>query len=83
MLINSDPLYLAVDTQDNILLSDHSGNCIHVFTEKGDFIWRLGEAGIGKPFIEPCGIAFDRQGRLVTVCNKKEDQLQLFEVHNV
>ena len=80
MLINSDPLYLAVDTQDNILLSDHSGNCIHVFTEKGDFIWRLGEAGIGKTFIEPCGIAFDTQGRLVTVCNKKEDQLQIFEV---
>ena len=83
MLINSDPLYLAVDTQCNILLSDHSGNCIHVFTEKGEFIWCLGEAGIGKTFIEPCGIAFDTQGRLVTVCNKKEDQLQIFEVYHL
>ena len=83
MLINPDLLYLAVDTQCNILLSDHSGNCIYIFTEKGEFIWCLGEAGIGKTFIEPCGIAFDTQGRLVTVCNKKEDQLQIFEVYHL
>ena len=80
MLINSDPLHLAVDTQGNILLSDYSGHCIRVFTDRGEYIWSLGEAGKGKPFIEPRGIAFDNQGRLVTVCNKKEDQLQIFEL---
>ena len=77
-LIN--PLHLAVDTQGNILLSDYSSNCIHVFTDQGEYIWCLGEERIGKPFIEPNGIAFDIQGRLVTVCNKKKDQLQIFEL---
>ena len=80
MLIKADPLHLAVDTQGKILLSDYSGNSIHVFTDQGEYIWSLGEAGKGKPFIEPSGIAFDNQGRLVTVCNNKKDQLQIFEL---
>ena len=80
MLIEADPLHLAVDAQSNILLSDYSGNSIHIFSDRGEYIWSLGEEGKGKPFIEPSGIAFDNQGRLVTVCNKKKDQLQIFEL---
>ncbi|KAI6657629.1 Cell surface protein [Oopsacas minuta] len=77
-LIN--PLYFTIDTKGNILLSDYSSNCIHVFTEEGELVWSLGEAGRGKPFIEPRGIAIDAKGRLITVCNKKKAQLQIFEI---
>ena len=74
-----NPLYLT--TQDgSILLSDYSSNCVHVFSDKGELIWRIGDSGKGKPFDEPRGLACDKDGRLVTVCNRKEDQLQIFEI---
>ena len=76
-LIN--PLYLTV-SNGNILLSDYSSNCIHTFSDEGELIWSLGESGRGKPFEEPRGLACDIDGRLVTVCNRKEEQLQIFEI---
>ena len=74
-----NPLYLMTHNED-ILLSDYSSNCVHVFSNKGELIWSIGEAGRGKPFDEPRGLACDKNGRLVTVCNRKEDQLQIFEI---
>ena len=74
-----NPLYLTTQNE-SILLSDYSSNCVHVFSDKGELIWRIGESGKGKPFDEPRGLACDKDGRLVTVCNRKKDQLQIFEI---
>ena len=77
-LIN--PLFFTISPQGHILVSDFSSHCIHVFGENGTLNWILGEAGKGKPLEEPRGIACDTRGRLVTVCNKKQDALQIFEL---
>ena len=78
MVLN--PLYIALSPDGNLLLSDFSNHCIHVFSEEGKPLWKIGQEGKGKPFEEPRGIACDDKGRLVTVCNKSKNMLQIFEI---
>ncbi|KAI6649170.1 PEP-CTERM domain protein [Oopsacas minuta] len=75
-----NPLYLTISPEDYIILSDYSNHCIHLFSSGGELMWTLGDEGKGKPLEEPRGVACDSRGRLITVCNKKKDALQIFQI---
>ena len=77
-LIN--PLYFTLSPEGQIIVSDFSSHSIHVFSGDGTLCWTLGDGGKGKPLEEPRGIVCDMKGRLVTVCNKKQEALQIFEI---
>ena len=66
----SNPHYIAVSTNDQLLVADYSHHCIFMFTLDGNYIGKFGTQGTGRgQFGKPSGIAIDMYGFiLVTDC---------------
>ena len=75
----SYPVCFDIDREYNIIMSDYSNHCVYVFNQEGEEIHRIGIEGQGiGEFINPWGIALDNTGRIVVVCHKDTNCLQLF-----
>ena len=73
------PACFDIDREYNIIMSDYSNHCVHVFNQEGEEIHRIGKEGQGiGEFKKPWGIALDNAGRIVAVCEKDIACLQLF-----
>jgi tripartite motif-containing protein 2/3/tripartite motif-containing protein 71 len=61
-----------------VYISSWSNNKIYVFTKEGTLVASFGSQGRGEgQFNLPTGLIFDADGYLY-VCDKNNDQLQLF-----
>ena len=59
----SNPHYIAVSTNDQLLVADYSHHCIFMFTLDGNYIGKFGTQGTGRgQFGNPSGIAIDMYG---------------------
>ena len=75
----TNPFCFDIDREYNIIMSDLGNHCVYVFNQEGEEIHRIGKEGQGVgEFIEPWGIALDNTGRIVTVCYRDTNCLQLF-----
>ena len=73
------PTRFDIDREYNIIMSDCRSHCVCVFNQEGGLIHKFGKEGqdIGE-FYHPCGIALDNSGRIIVVCHKDANYLQLF-----
>ena len=53
------PVRVAIDPNNNVLVSDLNANCIHLFTHNGQFIQRINSS-------RPCAITISPTGYLIT-----------------
>ena len=75
----TNPFCFDIDREYNIIMSDLGNHCVYVFNQEGEEIHRIGKEGQGiGEFIHPYGIALDNTGRIVVVCHKETNCLQLF-----
>ena len=75
----NNPICFDIDREYNIIMSDLGNHCVYVFNQEGEEIHRIGKEGQGiGEFIRPYGIALDNTGRIVVVCQKETNCLQLF-----
>ena len=73
------PLFFCNDMNANIVVSDYDDHCIKIFTPEGEFLHRIGQQGHEKGmFINPKGISFTKEGRLICVSDNKNFGLQIF-----
>ena len=62
------PVSIALDTDENIYISDEALHRISIFSKEGQFLSKWGVKGNGEgEFDRPAGIAFDRDGNLLVV----------------
>ena len=62
------PTAIAIDSQQNLYVTDEWLNRVTVFTKDGDFIEKWGDPGSGDGELDkPSGLAFDSQDRLYVV----------------
>ena len=75
----TNPLCFDIDREYNIIMCDYTNHCVYVFNQEGEQIHKFGKEGqsIGE-FYHPYGIALDNTGRIVVVCQKNTNCLQLF-----
>ena len=66
------PCFFFIDQTDNILISDHSSNSIHIFTTELQLIHKIPVS------TQPTGVTVDKQGRVIVVCLADKDCLQIF-----
>ena len=75
----SNPFCFDIDREYNIIISDFSNHCVYVFNQEGEQIHKFGKEGQGiGEFYKPRGIALDNTGRIIVVCHKVTNCLQLF-----
>ena len=75
----TNPLFFCIDLDANIVVSDCDDHSIKIFTPEGEFLHRLGQQGQEKGmFINPKGISFTKEGRLICVSDNKNFGLQIF-----
>ncbi len=73
-----DPKGIAIDSEDNIYVTDTGNNCIQKFTSEGKFITKWGSEGAGDgEFNNPEDVAIDREGN-VYVADRKNYRIQKF-----
>ena len=73
------PLFFYIDMNANIVVSDYVYHSIKIFTPEGEFLHRIGRRGQEKGmFINPRGISFTEEGRLICVSENKNFGLQIF-----
>ena len=73
------PICFDIDREHNIILSDLDDHCVYVFNPKGKQIHKFGKKGQGiGEFYQPYGIALDNTGRIIVVCRKDTNCLQIF-----
>ncbi|XP_019643452.1 PREDICTED: tripartite motif-containing protein 3-like [Branchiostoma belcheri] len=61
-----NPIYIAVDTKGNILVSDCEKHCVFVYSEDRQFQFKFGDEGSGEgQLCLPCGICTDRAGNII------------------
>ena len=59
----SRPYYIAVSSNDQLLVSNSVQNCISIFTLDGNYVGKFGARGTGRGTLHsPCGIAVDMYG---------------------
>ncbi|KAI6648019.1 Cell surface protein [Oopsacas minuta] len=71
-LQNINPFYFFIDKYDNILFSENDYNSILIFNSEFNFVHRITVS------TSPMGIAVDQQGRVIIVCQAKNNCLQIF-----
>ena len=75
----NNPYFFDIDREYNIIMSDYSNHCVYVFSQEGEQIHKFGKEGQGiGEFYQPYGIALDNTGRIIVVCQKDLNCLQLF-----
>eukprot|EP00800_Vazella_pourtalesii_P007737 TRINITY_DN2057_c1_g1_i2.p1 TRINITY_DN2057_c1_g1~~TRINITY_DN2057_c1_g1_i2.p1 ORF type:complete len:402 (+),score=49.70 TRINITY_DN2057_c1_g1_i2:124-1329(+) len=77
--INNLCLFFCLDSADNIIISEHDGHHIQVFTKSGDLIRTIGEKGQQpQQFHHPRGLALTNELNLVVVSDNTDFALQIF-----
>ena len=71
--------YFDVDRMFNIIVSDYHSHCVYVFSQEGQLVHTIGREGqaVGE-FSYPFGIALDNTGKIIVVCEKENNCLQVF-----
>lgn len=74
------PTGIAVDTEDNIYVTDAVLGVILVYDSKGKFLRYLGQVGKGEPYFQsPLGIAIDNHTGRIYVCDTPQHMLVLLD----
>jgi tripartite motif-containing protein 71 len=74
----TNPFGVAIDSKDNVYVSDKGNNRIQKFTSDGKFITQWGSAGKGTgEFYGPAGIAVDSQNN-VYISDHYNNRIQVF-----
>ena len=75
----NSPYSFDIDREYNIIMSDHSNHCVYVFDKEGEQIHKFGKQGQGiGELYHLWGIVLDNTGRIIVVCWKDTNCLQLF-----
>ncbi|KAI8485508.1 hypothetical protein Bbelb_367020 [Branchiostoma belcheri] len=62
------PLYITVDEEGNILVTDYDNHCVYMYNEDGRFLVQFGGKGSGEGQMNgPLGICTDRAGNIIVV----------------
>ena len=73
-----NPWGVAVNTRDEIAVSEAGNNRVQIFRSDGTHLRWFGTSGVGKgQFDYPAGIAFDRNGNILVV-DRKNNRVQIF-----
>ncbi|XP_019616192.1 PREDICTED: tripartite motif-containing protein 3-like [Branchiostoma belcheri] len=73
------PQYITVDRQGNILVSDQDNNCVHVYSEDGQFLFQFGSEGSCEGQLNnPRGICTDRAGNIIVV-DRGNSRVEMFD----
>ncbi|XP_019618786.1 PREDICTED: tripartite motif-containing protein 3-like [Branchiostoma belcheri] len=73
------PRYITVDGGGNILVSDGSNNCVFVYNDDGQFLFKFGGWGSGEGQLKkPCGICTDRAGNVI-VADWGNKRVEMFD----
>ena len=73
------PIYLCLDREFNILITDFSANTVLICSNGGELLHKFGKRGKGRgDFIYPTGIATDREGRIIVVSQNPKHCIQIF-----
>ena len=71
-----NPHYIAVNTNDQLLVADYSHHCISIFTLDGNYVGKFGTQGTGRgPLSNPSGIATDIHGFILVTDNTNNSVL--------
>ena len=74
-----NPLYFCLDRELNILMTDFLANSVMIFSNRGELLYKLGRSGEKRgDFINPTGIATDREDRVLVVSRNPEHCIQIF-----
>ncbi|XP_019613545.1 PREDICTED: tripartite motif-containing protein 3-like [Branchiostoma belcheri] len=72
-------MYITVDGEGNILLSDISNHCVYVYNQDGQFLFQFGGEGSGEGQLKnPRGICTDRAGNII-VANTGNSRVDMFD----
>ncbi|KAI6655962.1 Cell surface protein [Oopsacas minuta] len=75
------PVCFCIDSDNNILITDSTHDCIKIYRNTGFHICNIGCRGNSEgEFMEPAGIALFDDNSIVTLCDRDDDQLQVFEL---
>ena len=72
------PGYIAIDTNDNVIVSDCKDDCIYIFNPDGTINHKFGSSGAGHGQLkEPWGVATD--GKNILVADSGNNRIQVFK----
>ena len=77
------PSFFCIDSDNNILITDSKQNCIKIYRSTGFHICNIaceGESDDDDEYVYPAGISLFDDGSIVSLCDRNEDQLQVFEI---
>ena len=64
--------------EEKFFVADMNNNCVKVFDERGQFLYKFGEKGNGDgQLIQPCGLCVDKYGNLL-VCDMGNEHILQF-----
>ncbi|KAI8493585.1 hypothetical protein Bbelb_285060 [Branchiostoma belcheri] len=71
--------YITVDGEGNILVSDCENDCVYVYNEDGQFLFKFGGLGSGEGRLKyPLGICTDRAGNII-VADGGNKRVEMFD----
>ena len=69
-----DPYFFFLDKTDNILITDSSSNCIHIYNTDFQLVHEISVSHYAM------GITVDLKGRVIVVCQSITNCLQIFDL---
>ncbi|XP_035659421.1 tripartite motif-containing protein 2-like [Branchiostoma floridae] len=77
----TDPWYITVNGEGNILVSGWGTHCVYVYDESGKFLFQFGGEGSGEDQLDyPCGICTVSSGHIL-VADFGTERVQIFTRH--
>eukprot|EP00058_Branchiostoma_floridae_P006914 XP_002592402.1 hypothetical protein BRAFLDRAFT_67267 [Branchiostoma floridae] len=74
-----DPSNITVDGEGNILVSDCENDCVYVYAQDGQFLFKFGGEGSGEGQLQgPMGICTDKSGNII-VADRGNSRLEMFD----
>ncbi|XP_065908953.1 tripartite motif-containing protein 2-like [Dysidea avara] len=74
------PYDVAVNGNNQLLVADHSNNCIVSFTIDGDYVTKFDTRGPNKKLCGPCCLTTDENGYILVVgCESNVDLVSIFD----
>ena len=79
----SNPCYIAVSANDQLLVNNYDHHCISIFTLDGNYVGKFGTRGTGrKQLSSPVGIATDMYG-FILVTENDNNRVSIFDKDDV
>eukprot|EP00058_Branchiostoma_floridae_P006912 XP_002592400.1 hypothetical protein BRAFLDRAFT_67265 [Branchiostoma floridae] len=74
-----DPGNITVDGEGNMLVSDCENDCVYVYAQDGQFLFKFGGEGSGEgQLLGPMGICTDKAGNII-VADRGNSRLEMFD----